>query len=68
MTYHTIEHKVSSNRSWKNPLYTGNRTYHNITALNKRLRWLRNEYGEENIACMPYKGDKATKVIYIRVA
>ena len=68
MTHYTLECKVSSMGSWRRPLYTGRRSYYNQTQVNKRIRWLRNEYGEENIATRPMKGDPLTTVVYVRVA
>lgn len=67
MSYHIVERKVVSTRSYKRPLYTGNRVYRNMQEINGRIRHLCYEYGEENVVRMPQKNDPTTVVVYIRV-
>lgn len=67
MSYHTIEHKIVSSKSWKHPLYTGNRVYRTAKDIGNRLSWLRREYGYDNVAHMPCKGDPTTTIVYIRL-
>ena len=68
MSYEVIEHKVRSLRSWKRPIYTGHRTYRNVWEVKRRIKWLRNEYGYENIAIMPTRDSQTTTTVYVRVA
>lgn len=67
MSYHTVEHKITSERGWKRPLYTGNRVYASKNAVRGRIRWLENEYGAENIVHMTQKNDPNTEIIYVRL-
>jgi len=67
MSYHTLEHKISSMRGWKRPLYSGTRVYRTKSDVMKRIRWLCNEYGDENVAHMPCKGDPSTEIVYVRL-
>lgn len=68
MTHYTIEHKVDSMRGgWRKPIYSGKRSYYNKTQVNKRIRWLRNEYGDENVSHMPCTSDPMTTIVYIRI-
>ena len=67
MAYQVIEHKVSSMRGYKNPIHTGRRTYHSRREVTKRVRWLRSEYGEDDVVNMHSKADPHTEIVYIRV-
>lgn len=67
MSYHTLEHTITSKRGWKRPLYSGERVYRSLNDVKKRIAWLCREYGEENIAHMPKKGDPSTEEVYIRI-
>lgn len=67
MSYHTSEHKITSLRGWKRPLYSGTRVYRTIRDVKKRIRWLEGEYGEENVVHMPKRGDPTTEEVYIRL-
>lgn len=67
MSYHTLEHKISSLRGWKRPLYSGTRVYRTKSDVMRRISWLQREYGDENVAHMPCKGDESTEIVYIRM-
>lgn len=67
MVYHTFEHVIDSMRGWKRPLYTYTRSYRSRNDVRRRISWLCREYGDENIAHMPQKGDPSTEMVYIRV-
>lgn len=67
MSYHTIEHRVTSMRGWKRPLYSGNRVYRTVHEVKRRIAYLAREYGEENVVHMPKKGDPTTEIVYIRL-
>lgn len=67
MTYHTVEHKITSERGWKRPLYSGSRVYGSKSAVRGRIRWLKSEYGEENVVHMAQKGDPSTEIVYVRL-
>lgn len=67
MPYHTLEHKISSMRGWKRPLYSGTRVYRTREAVRQRISWLCSEYGEENVAHMASKADPTTEIVYIRL-
>ncbi len=67
MSYHTLEHTIDSMRGWKRPLWSGTRVYRTKNQINGRIAYLEYEYGSENIAHMPLKGDPSTEVIYIRI-
>jgi hypothetical protein len=54
-------------RGWKRPLWTGTRVYRTKNDIMKRISWLCRQYGDENIAHMPKKGDPTTEIIYIRL-
>ncbi len=67
MSYHTLEHKISSMRGWKRPLYSGTRVYRTKMDVMRRISWLQHEYGDENVAHMPCKGDPSTEIVYVRL-
>lgn len=67
MPYHTLEHRISSMRGWKRPLYSGIRVYRTKNDVKRRISWLCNEYGDENIVHMPCKNDPTTEIVYIRL-
>ena len=67
MSYHTLEHKITSLRGWKRPLYSGSRVYRTKMDVQKRIWWLEDEYGEENVVHMPKRDDPTTEEVYIRL-
>ena len=67
MSYHTFENVIDSMRGWKRPLYSYTRVYRTKNGVLGRIRLLQMEYGDENIAHMPKKGDPTTEVVYIRI-
>lgn len=67
MTYHTIEHKITSIRGWKRPLYSGSRVYGSEKAVKGRINWLKREYGEDNVVHMAQKDDPSTEIVYVRL-
>lgn len=67
MPFHTLEHRIDSMRSWKRPLYSGTRVYRTQSQVKSRIAFLEYEYGKENVAHMPCKGDASTEVVYIRL-
>ena len=67
MSYYTLESKVHSMRGCKRPLYTGRRVYRSAYEVKKRIKWLCNEYGADNIVHMPDKGDPNTEIVFVRV-
>lgn len=67
MPFHTIEHKVTSMRGWKRPLYSGTRVYRTKIDVKRRIKWLENEYGAENVVHETKKGDPSTEVVRIRL-
>ena len=67
MSYHTLEHTITSKRGWKRPLYSGNRVYRTFNDVLKRISYLSREYGDENVIHMRKKGDPTTEIVYIRV-
>ena len=67
MAYNTLERKVHSMRGYKNPLYTGRRVYRSHYEVKKRIKWLCNEYGADNIVHMPSKDDPNTEIVFVRV-
>lgn len=67
MSYHTLEHTITSKRGWKRPLYSGSRVYRTMNDVKRRIEALAREYGRENVVSMPKKGDPTTEVVYIRL-
>lgn len=67
MPFHTIEHKISSMRGWKRPLYSGTRVYRTKVDIKRRIRWLENEYGTENVVHETKKDDPSTEIVYVRL-
>lgn len=67
MPFQTIERTVHSMRGYKNPLWTGSRVYKTKNGVKSRIKWLRNEFGYDNVVHMTKKGDPNTEIVYIRV-
>lgn len=67
MSYHTLEHTITSKRGWKRPLYSGSRVYRSMRDVMKRISYLARQYGDENVVHMPKKGDPSTVEVYIRI-
>ena len=67
MSFFTEESKYKSFGSRFSPLYTGKRVYRSEYEVKKRIYWLQNEYGAENIWHEPKKGDPATTLVYVRI-
>ena len=67
MAYNAVEHIVESMRGWKRPLNSYRRRFGSKYGLNRRISYLRREYGDENVVVRPMKGDKGTVEVYVRV-
>lgn len=67
MAYHTSERIVHSMRGYNRPLYKYQRVYRNKDEVNRRISYLKREYGEDNVVSMPMCDDSTTEIVYIRI-
>ena len=67
MSYHTKEHVIARNASWKKPSFTRNRVYRTKNDAMRRISWLAREFGYENVVHEPSKNELNTEVVYIRL-
>lgn len=67
MAFRIIEHTIKSVFGHKRPVETKSIDFCDRSRADRRVSWLRREYGFENIVFEPQKGNPALAVVYVRV-
>lgn len=67
MAFRIIEHTISSIRGCKKPLETKDMLFCDRNRAERRVSWLRREFGSENIAFSMLKGQPEAALVYVRV-
>lgn len=67
MAFRIIEHTISSFGGFKRPLETNVIEFCDKLRADRRVSWLRREFGAENIALRPVRGQLAVAEVFVRV-